>query len=123
MMRACLCVAALVAVFLMARDDKAELPDDLARVSAKSDLVVSVRVSKLWEGELAKAIRAVRSDFFAWQVRAFREQDDLSPGEVERATLALNAAGPDGRGDLQMVVAAKKLDPKTVLPTILPRGT
>src|SRR5256885_13152889 len=41
----------------LAREEKATLPDDLARVPAKARAIVSVRVADAWNNELVKELR------------------------------------------------------------------
>jgi hypothetical protein len=107
-------VMAGVLLGLGAREDDA-LPDDLARVPAKSQVVTVARVADLWSGEVGKDLRKSLGKEVGPIVDGFKRDFGVAPEDAERVTTA--APDPNRAEDQLLIVRSKKpLDAKTVFP-------
>ncbi|MGL4554893.1 MAG: DUF1559 domain-containing protein [Gemmataceae bacterium] len=121
MTRYAMLVAAL-GVGLFARDDLPALPDDLARVPATAQAVVTVRVAALWDGGLGRDIRKVFGKDLAKAMTDVKDTVGISPESVERVTFcAFDLTGSEE--GVVLVRHATKLDPKKVPSRLFEGGT
>src|SRR5687767_1431681 len=103
---------------LRAREDApASLPDDLARVPAKTQAIVTIRVADLWDGDLGKDFRAALGKEQDRMVDDFKRSFGVAPGDIERLTL-LTTDLPDPENLTMVLRVAGKLDRKKLLPAL-----
>src|SRR5262245_8427420 len=67
--------------------EEAGLPDDLARVPARSQGVLCVRVADLWNSELGKDVRKALGKEENHVVAEFKRTFLAAPDQVERLTI------------------------------------
>jgi prepilin-type processing-associated H-X9-DG protein len=106
---------------LGAREDDGGLPDDLARVPASSQAVLSVRVADLWNSELGKDARKALGKEENHVVAEFKRTFLVPPDQVERLTVC----GPElveNRAVVYLTRVTTKLDAKKALPKLIPEG-
>ncbi len=100
-----------------ARGAAKALPTDLARVPAKTAILVSVRPADLWAGDLGKGVRSGLGKVEGSFVAQLASELGGSPAETERLTIAVR----DPRaGALFFVRRTKKFDREALLKKVLP---
>src|SRR5262245_54590557 len=106
-------------VGLDAREDA--LPDDLARVPAKAQAVLSVRVADLWNGDLSKDFRAALGKEQERMMDDFKRSFGVAPADIERLTILTTDLG-DAEHLAIILRVSGKLDRKKVFSALVPGG-
>lgn len=101
---------------LQAREDAA--PDDLARVPATSQLMVTVRVSDVWKSELGKDLRKLFAKPLEKVMQELKEVK-IEVEDIDRATIVMGELGPRAE-PVVLLRASKKVDAKALIAKMAP---
>src|SRR5262245_51989990 len=100
---------------------KADLPPDLARISGRAHVLISLRPADVWESELGKGIRGKVGKDVAHVTKALTEAIGLEPASIERLTLAMPMVA-QGVEPLVFVASKQALEKKKFLAQLVPGG-
>ncbi|MGL4554892.1 MAG: DUF1559 domain-containing protein [Gemmataceae bacterium] len=107
---------------LAAGEDAGGLPDDLARVPAAAQGVVSVRVADLYGSDLGKELRKAFGKDGEKAIKEFRDHVGVDPADIERMTAFTTDPVSPGMEGLVIVRVLKKLDAPKILANITRGG-
>jgi prepilin-type processing-associated H-X9-DG protein len=97
-----------------------DLPPELARVPRNVMMVMSFRTREIWEHDVGKGLRKALKEETAEAIKEIDRVIGLSPGDVERVTLAL--LDPGQSPPIVFVTTAKPYDQKKVIKALAPEG-
>src|SRR5690348_2941181 len=103
-----------------ARPAKGGLPAELARVPRGAVAVFSARAGEVWNHEVGKGLRAAMKEEMAHLTGELQRTAGLSPGEVERVTVAFMDVG--AAIPVTFVTTAKPYDREKVLSALVPQA-
>jgi hypothetical protein len=106
--------------YALAQKAEAKPPADLARIPAKGVFLVSVRPADLWEGELAKGVRAKLGKTEEELAKEVEREMGLPPAALERLTFVL--AQPRANDPVLFARANRALDRRAFLKKLIPGG-
>src|SRR4051794_31777691 len=101
-------------VGLSARVEADGVPDDLARVPAKAQAVLTVRLADLWGSELGQELRKGLAREIDKPLEEMKKSIGLTPAEIERLTVCVHDLH-EARDSVILVRHATKFDVKKIL--------
>jgi hypothetical protein len=104
-----------------AQEKKGDLPPDLARISGRAHVLISVRPADIWESELGKGIRGKMGKDLTFLTTQMEQALGLEPAAIERVTFVMPMVA-QGVEPVIYVAANKAPDRKKLLAQLVPGG-